>query len=72
MPFIVEQRRVLRPPHSLQMVRDWSECLGSECETHDDALKEISWWQEYDTYYSCTAWEYRVRKIKDRKKRGRG
>ena len=50
------------------MVKNWSECSGSEFDTEAEVAVELLWWKEYDAYYKLSDWEYQIVPAKKRKK----
>lgn len=56
-----------RPASPLPMLKQWMEL--NTLPAIEEAEELLAWWVEYDNYYSCTGWEYRIVEVKPRKKR---
>lgn len=56
-----------KPKAAIKEMRNWQE--SNTFDTEQEATDRIEWWLDYDRYYSCEGWEYRVVEVKAKNRR---
>lgn len=55
-----------KPKAAIKDMRNWQE--SATFQTLVEANDRITWSLQYDEYYSCVGWEYRIVEVKARKR----